>query len=146
MGVFIGRKSDFKVFRSTAGLGLRAGRDFKKRDRLVEYTGRKISNERADEDSNRYLFQLDDRWTIDGSPRTNLARYINHSCEPNAEAVHDEDENRIFIEAIANIKAGDEITYDYGDQHFEEYIKPAGCKCSKCLSRRTEQTGRGGSR
>ena len=137
---------DFKVFRSTAGLGLRARKDFKKRDRLVEYTGRKIRNKRADENPNRYLFELDNRWTIDGSPRTNLARYINHSCKPNAEAVHDEADNRIYIEAIANIRAGDEITYDYGEQHFEQYIEPAGCRCPKCLSRKARRDGRRGSR
>lgn len=127
-------KSDFKVFRSTAGLGLRACRDFRKADTIIEYTGPRISNDEASEKPNRYLFGLDDQWMIDGSPRTNLARYINHSCAPNAQAVHDEQQNRIFIEAIRTIKAGEEITYDYGDEHFEEYIKPAGCKCSKCLA------------
>lgn len=127
------RKSHFKVFRSAAGLGLRACKDFGKGDTLVEYTGRIVSNKWADEHPNRYLFERDDRTMIDGSPRTNLARYINHSCEPNAEAVHDEERNKIYIEAIAEIRSGDEITYDYGEEHFEEYIKPVGCKCSKCL-------------
>ena len=126
-------RKDFKVFRSSAGLGLRALRGFKKNDKLVEYTGRKISNEVGDENPNRFLFALDDQRMIDGSPRSNLARYINHSCAPNAEAVHYEDEDKVFIEAIAKIKAGDEITYDYGGEYFDEYIKPAGCKCSKCL-------------
>ncbi|MHA1547601.1 MAG: SET domain-containing protein, partial [Alphaproteobacteria bacterium] len=130
-------KNDFKVFRSAAGLGLQACRNFGKSDVLVQYTGRQISNQRADANPNRYLFELDDRWTIDGSPRSNLARYINHSCAPNARAVYDEAENGIYIEAIATIRTGDEITYDYGDQHFEEYIKPSGCKCPKCASGRS---------
>ena len=120
------------MFRSSSGLGLRACRDFKKSERLVEYTGPKIRTKRAEERPNRYLFELDDQWMIDGSPRTNLARYINHSCDPNAEAVHDEEQNRIFIEAIRRIKAGDEITFDYGKEHFDAYIKPVGCKCAKC--------------
>lgn len=142
MDVSLDVKSDFKVFRSTCGLGLRACRDFKKNDTIIEYTGPKISNDEASEKPNRYLFGLDDQWMIDGSPRTNLARYINHSCAPNAQAVHDEEENRIFIEAIRKIKAGEEITYDYGNEHFEEYIKPAGCKCSKCLDGKSRTPAR----
>ena len=122
----------FKVFRSSAGLGLRALRNFEKSEKLIEYTGRRISNAEADEQPNRYIFQLNDRHSIDGSPRSNLARYINHSCNPNAEAVLSHDERRIIIEAIKPIKEGDEITYDYGPQYFEEYIEPTGCRCAKC--------------
>jgi uncharacterized protein len=131
----LAENSDFKVYRSSAGLGLRACRNFKKGARLIEYTGRKIRVNRANDNPNRYLFELDEKWMLDGSPRTNLARYINHSCAPNAEAVHDEEENRIFIEAIKSIKTGHEITYDYGEEHFDEYIKPVGCKCAKCLKK-----------
>jgi len=126
-------RKDFKVFRSSAGLGLRALRSFRKNEKLVEYTGRKVSNEIGDKNPNRFLFALDDQWMIDGSPRTNLARYINHSCAPNAQAVHYEEEQKIFIEAIAKIKPDDEITYDYGHEYFDQYIRPVGCKCSKCL-------------
>lgn len=129
------QKTDLKVFRSSAGLGLKAMRDFKKGDDIIEYTGKKIKNEVADENPNRYLFELDDTWTIDGSGRKNLARYINHSCAPNAEAVHYTDDNEVWIEAKRDIKAGEEITYDYGKQHFDEYIKPIGCRCSKCQSK-----------
>lgn len=123
------------MFRSSAGLGLKALKDFKRSDRLVEYTGRKIRTKVGDENPNRYLFALDDNWMIDGSPRTNLARYINHSCAPNAEAIHDEEKNRIYIEAIKKIKADEEITYDYGAEYFDEYIKPYGCRCVKCLDK-----------
>ena len=76
-----------------------------------------------------YLFDLDEKITIDGSARSNLARYINHSCKPNCEAVHYTDANEIGIEAKRKIKAGEELTYDYGKDHFNEYIKPYGCKC-----------------
>lgn len=122
----------FKVVRSSAGLGLRALRDFKVSDELIEYTGPRIPNEEADERPNRYLFRLNDRYSIDGSPRSNLARYINHSCCPNAQAVLSHDERSITIEAIRPIEAGDEITYDYGREYFEEYIAPTGCRCAKC--------------
>ncbi len=129
------KKADFKVFRSSAGLGLRAVREFRKGDTVIEYTGPRIDNDEADENPNRYLFRLDDKKTIDGSPRSNLARYINHACKPNAQAVHDEKKNKIFIEAIKRIRPGDEITYNYGREYFDEYIKPVGCKCAKCLKR-----------
>ncbi len=129
-------RNDFKIFRSSAGFGLKALRDFKKGDRLVQYTGPKLTNKQADARPNKYLFRLDDRWTIDGSPRSNLARYINHACAPNAEAVHETDTNRIFIEARKRIRAGEEITYDYGREHFEAYIEPKGCRCAKCRDER----------
>lgn len=125
---------DFKIFKSSAGFGLLAMRDFDKGDLIIEYTGRKISNEEAERKPNRYLFELNEKWTIDGSPRSNLARYINHSCRPNAEAVYYEDTNEIGIEAKRRIKSGEEITYDYGKDHFNEYIKPSGCRCEKCKS------------
>lgn len=125
-------KIDFKVFKSSAGFGLKTLRDWKKGDLVIEYTGKRISDKKAEEKPNRYLFDLDDKLTIDGSPRSNLARYINHSCRPNCEAVHYTDVNEIGIEAIRSIKAGEEITYDYGKDHFDEYIKPHGCRCDKC--------------
>lgn len=122
-------KQDFKVFKSNAGFGLKTLKDRKKGDLVIEYKGKKIPNEKADEKPNRYLFDLDEQWTIDGSTRSNLARYINHSCRPNCEAVHYTDVNEIGIEARRNIKAGEELTYDYGRAHFDEYIKPYGCQC-----------------
>jgi SET domain-containing protein len=125
-------KKDFKVFKSSAGFGLRTLRDWKKGDFIIEYKGKRISNEQADEKPNRYLFELGKKLTIDGSARSNLARYINHSCQPNCEPVHYTDANEIGIEAKRAIKAGEELTYDYGKAHFDEYIKPYGCRCEKC--------------
>lgn len=122
-------KKDFKVFKSSAGFGLKTLRDWDKGDLIIEYTGKRISHAEADQKPNRYQFDLDKKWTIDGSPRSNLARYINHSCRPNCEAVHYTDANEIGIEAKRKIKAGEELTYDYGKVYFDEYIKPYGCKC-----------------
>lgn len=132
------KKKHFKVFRSSAGFGLRALKDFKKGDVLLDYTGPIITNDEADENPNRYLFRLDDEKTIDGSPRSNLARYINHGCKPNAQAVHDEAKDRIYIEAIKKIIDGDEITYNYGPEYFDEYIKPGGCLCKKCTKKKAK--------
>lgn len=126
------RPKNFKVFRSSAGLGLRALKKFKAADELLEYSGKMLRNEDLNDRPNRYLFRLNDDHLIDGSPRSNLARYINHSCSPNAQAVLSFDERQIMIEAIKQINIGDEITYDYGSEYFDEYIAPIGCRCVKC--------------
>jgi SET domain-containing protein len=115
------------VKRSNTGLGLFAGEDIPKGTRIIEYVGHVLSNEEAAELRTRYLFQLDRKRLIDGSPRWNKARYINHRCRPNAEA--GVKRGRVFITAIKKIKAGEEITYDYGKEYFDRYIKPRGCKC-----------------
>jgi SET domain-containing protein len=73
--------------------------------------------------------EVNSRWTNDGSPRWNTARYINHSCRPNAEAF--ESRGKIRIKAKRRIKAGDEITYNYGRDYFETFIEPIGCKCQR---------------
>ena len=121
-----------KVKRSSAGLGLFAAEDIFKEQLIIEYTGDRISEEEANRRGGRYLFEVTDDLVIDGKGRENIARYINHSCLPNAEAEHDEEEDRIYIRARKKIKAGEEITYDYGKVYIEEIIGPEGCLCSKC--------------
>jgi SET domain-containing protein len=111
-----------------AGLGLFTKVPFKKGDFVIEYTGDKIPTPEANKLSTRYLFEIDEKWTIDGSERGNLARYINHSCAPNCETEIDE-KDRIIIHAIKNIKPGDELGYDYGEEYFDQFLKPVGCKC-----------------
>lgn len=125
-------KTAVTVARSNTGLGLFSNRDLKKGDLIIEYTGELITNDEADRRANRYLFEINDKWTLDGSARSNLARYINHSCRPNSEAEIDEAKRRIFIYAKKKISASEELTYDYGKAHFNEFIKPKGCKCEKC--------------
>src|SRR5262249_21423340 len=97
--------------------------------------------EAADELDTRYLFEINARWTIDGSSRRNRARYINHSCRPNAEAYFVK--HVIKIRAIKNIKPGDEITYHYGRDYFDSFIKAMGCKCRACARNRAELGPRG---
>ena len=128
------KTADFSVKRTNAGLGLIANKAFKKGDFVIEYTGEIIPDEEADRRGNRYLFEINGKWTIDGTDRSNLARYINHSCRPNCEAEFDERAKRIRIYALKKITPGDELSYDYGTAHFEEYIKPHGCRCEKCTS------------
>src|ERR1043166_1554605 len=130
--------SPFRVGRSRTGLGVFATEPIKKGTFIVDYTGPLLTNKECDEiPDNRYLFEVNARWTIDGSPRANVARYINHSCRGNADPVIRD--RRIRIKAIRNIEPGDEITYDYGKDHFNAYIKPHGCKCDKCLAKRAKE-------
>ncbi len=121
-----------KVKRSKAGLGLYTLTDIKKGDFIIEYTGEHISDEEANRRGGKYLFTVTKEITIDGKDRANTARYINHSCKPNAEAEIDEDALKINIYARRGIKAGEEITYDYGKEYCDEFIKPHGCRCEKC--------------
>jgi uncharacterized protein len=122
-----------RVGRAKAGLGLFACVPIKKGQFIVRYTGRKMRTEAADELDTRYLFEINSRWTIDGSSRKNRARYINHSCRPNAEVYFVK--HVIKIRAIKNIKPGDEITYHYGRDYFDSFIKSAGCRCMSCATK-----------
>ncbi len=117
------------VKRSNTGLGLFAVHSFKKGERIIEYVGRTISNAEAYTSRSKYLFEVNKRKTIDGVGRANTARYINHSCRPNCEP--EIERGRIYIDATKNIKAGEEFVYDYGEEYFNEHIKPYGCRCVK---------------
>lgn len=103
----------------------------------MEYKGRRITHAEADRREargSRYMFELDERWTIDGSSRRNVARYVNHSCRPNAEA--DLEGGKLILRARKRIKEGEEITYDYGKEYFDLFIARIGCKCAKCRASR----------
>jgi hypothetical protein len=126
-----------RVGRSRTGLGLFARVPIRKGQFIIRYTGRKIDNETADRLDNRYMFELNSRWTIDGSSRRNLARYINHSCRPNAEVYFVGHE--IKIRAIKNIKPDEELTYHYGRDYVDTFIKPVGCKCRACARKRSRE-------
>src|SRR5450631_4336374 len=105
----------FRVGRSVTGLGLFATKLIKRAAYIATYRGRRISSKEAYQREQRgakYMFELNKRWVIDGSPRWNVARYINHSCRPNAEPMIRK--GRIVVVALRSIAPGDEITYDYG--------------------------------
>jgi SET domain-containing protein len=121
---------NYAIKRTATGFGLFAVKPIQKGKRIIEYTGPRISNEDVDKSRGKYFFGVNTKWSIDGSPRSNLARYINHSCRPNAEALISR--GRVWIWSRRNIKAGEEIAYDYGKEYFEGVIKPVGCKCEKC--------------
>jgi len=122
--------------RSSAGLGLFAGEDIKKGQLVIEYTGERITEDEANERGGRYLFSVTDVLVIDGKGRENVARYINHGCKPNAEAEHDEEDDRIYIRAKKSIKEGEEITYHYGKDYMKQIIGPEGCRCNTCIEKK----------
>ncbi len=127
-------RSDFVVRRTRIGLGLFANRRFSRGDFVIEYTGVLIPNDEADRRGGRYLFQINSRWTIDGRGRENLSRYINHSCRPNCIAYTRGLAVRIY--ARRAISPGDELSYDYGKEYFDAYIRPRGCGCDWCVAGR----------
>ena len=121
----------YAVRRTSAGLGLFALEPIPAGRRIIEYTGPLVSNEEVERRNwGKYFFAVNTKWSIDGTPRSNTARYINHSCRPNAEAIVTG--RRVWIWSKRRIKAGEQITYDYGKEYFDDHIKPVGCKCEKC--------------
>jgi SET domain-containing protein len=130
-------RKPFRIGRSQTGLGLFAIAPIEKRAIIVEYRGRRIPTKEARKHERRYaskyMFEINNRWTIDGSSRRNTARYANHSCRPNAQS--DLVAGRIVLRAIKAIGAGEEITYDYGREYFDLFLKAKGCKCAKCRTR-----------
>ena len=94
----------FRVGRARTGLGLFATKPIRKNARIVEYKGPLLTGkaaQKAENGGNRYLYEINKRWTIDGAGRDNVARYGNHSCNPNADSYNVK--KRVFIRAIKNI-------------------------------------------
>ena len=121
---------ELQVKRARAGLGLFSGRPIPSGADVVEYTGPILHEDEWHDLDSRYLFAINDHQTIDGSSRDNLGRYVNHACRPNC--VPEIRRSRVFIRALRDIAAGEEITYDYGVEYFEAYIAPRGCRCVTC--------------
>lgn len=125
----------YRVGKSNAGLGIFAIEPIKRGTWIIEYVGKIINGKKAVEDykENKYLFETSAVRMIDGSSRSNTARYINHSCKPNCEV--DIIGGRVFVKAIKRIERGEELNYDYGKEYFDEYIKPYGCRCAYCKNK-----------
>lgn len=118
------------VRRSTSGLGLFAEQEIPKGQFIIEYWGTVLSDAAAQNIGGRYLFEIGNGKTVEGSTRKNIARYANHSCRPNSEIRTQGD--RVYLYSRKKIPAGEEITYDYGKEYFDYYLKPLGCRCEKC--------------
>ena len=123
------------------GNGVFATKNIKKNTKIIQYIGEKVTRSEGNRRSERrlkrylnsnktgsvYIFELNRKFDIDGSPYYNKARYINHSCNPNCEV--DIINNEIWISSIKNIKKGDELFYDYGYSFDKDDFKDHLCKC-----------------
>jgi SET domain-containing protein len=126
------KNESLAVKRARAGLGLFTLKRIPANRRIVEYVGKVIDYEECQRVRGRYLFSIDDDRAIDGRARSNIARYINHSCDPNSKGYVSG--SRIWIWSLRVIEAGEEITLDYCKEYLEQFIKPGTCKCEKCAS------------
>jgi uncharacterized protein len=128
------------------GNGVFAVQPIAKGERLIEYKGQRRTHEEVDagesgdiDTGHTFLFTLNDEYVIDANFKGNDARWINHSCMPNCEAVLEEDEgkdrrlDKVFIEAIRDIAPGEELSYNYGitlaEKHTKELKKIWECRC-----------------
>ena len=126
------------------GKGVFALQDLAEGETLIEYVGQVISWDEAqdrhphdpNDPNHTFYFHVNEDRVIDALYGGNSSRWINHSCAPNCEA--DEDNDRIFIKAIRNIAAGEELNYDYGLIIDEPYTPellaeyPCWCGAKKC--------------
>ena len=126
------------------GKGVFALQDLAEGETLIEYVGEIISWDEAqdrhphdpNDPNHTFYFHVNEDRVIDALHGGNSSRWINHSCDPNCEA--DENNERIFIKAIRNIKAGEELNYDYGliiDEPYTKKLKaeyPCWCGSANC--------------
>lgn len=116
-----------KVKKGLAELGLFADEQIKKGDLIIEYVGDVLTDKEIENfPENKYVFSVEKNFNIDGSSKKNIARYANHSCDPNAES--EIKNKRVFLRAIKNISKGEEITFDYGEEYFKEFLLNK-CNC-----------------
>jgi uncharacterized protein len=130
MGLMSKGKLNLAVKRTTTGLGLFTLESIPKGQRVIEYSGPIVSVEESIQRGGKYYFELDDKHVIDGSSRDNQARYLNHSCLPNAKAyIYG---RQIWIWSLRRLKAGEEVRIDYGRDYLESHIQK--CKCERCIT------------
>lgn len=126
------------------GNGLFAKTDLKRGQKIIQYVGKAISYDECDKITSRryktaaaanrayaFVFQVTKDYFIDGHVPNNLAKFINHSCNPNCESVIYRRE--IWIRALRKIKAGEELTFDYGFDILEGLASPCACGEKQCV-------------
>ena len=130
---FVLRKSDIQ------GRGAFATRQIRRGQRVIEYTGERIDDDEADRryDDDKmsrhhtFLFVVDDKTIVDAAVGGNDARFLNHSCDPNCEAVIER--KHIYIYALKTIRPGEELVYDYQYEHTKDHTeedeKFYACRC-----------------
>jgi hypothetical protein len=115
-----------------------ATRVIKRAGYIATYRGPILAVEEAEKRERqgaKYMFELTKKLTIDGSPRWNVARYMNHSCWPNAKPVINTKDKKITFVALRDIQPGEEITYNYGKEYYEYFLAIGGCLCAGCRIR-----------
>ena len=121
----------FAVKRTTTGLGLLTMLPIRAGKRVIEYVGPVVTTEVVEGSRGKYFFRIDEGYAVDGSARNNIARYINHSCQPNAEAFIRG--RRVWIYSTRALRAGEQITIDYGEEYLTAHMSQVGCKCEVCV-------------
>lgn len=128
------------------GTGVFARRKLAADTQVIQYRGKLLTHDEADEQygdggetGHTFLFTLNEQYILDANTRGNDARWINHSCDPNCQAVLYENQNgdrkkdRVVIETLREIKRGEELTYDYGItlevRHTARLKKIWACRC-----------------
>jgi SET domain-containing protein len=121
------------------GLGAFATKHIPSGTRLIEYAGERLTPEQADarypdgsdDRHHTFLFAIDDDFVVDAAVNGNEARFINHSCDPNCDAVVDD--GRIWIETIRDVEPGEELAYDYAfvleERHTPAAKRRYPCNC-----------------
>jgi SET domain-containing protein len=139
-------ESDFVEVRGSVihGQGVYCIEPIEKEQYFIEYVGNRVSKEESEKRALKqfeeheksgaaavYIFNLTKKWDLDGNVEWNPARLINHSCNPNSEAI--QDGKRIFIQALRDIGVDEEITFDYGFDVdcYEDH--PCRCGSSNCI-------------
>jgi len=133
---------------SIHGLGVYVVEPIRAGETIIEVVGERISNEESDrrfeqrqqaEAGHTFMFYVDEDTVVDCGVNGNVSRFINHSCEPNCEAV--DDEGRIFLEALRDIEVGEELVYDYRltweSSDDPEDLKVYSCRCGSQSCRGT---------
>lgn len=128
----ISKEIDWDIYAKESpisGMGLFAGRTIPPGKRIVEYIGSRINKtlgKKRVREGNTFVFALDRQTDIDGSGKENIARFANHSCDPNAEAVVES--GKLYLKSIKRIERNEEITYDYQCGYSET---ADSCTCGK---------------
>tara|TARA_B100001741_G_scaffold311200_1_gene311878 strand:- start:17 stop:505 length:489 start_codon:yes stop_codon:yes gene_type:complete len=119
------------------GLGLYAAQNIKKGTKIINYIGKIITKKQTEQSQKYdnakpiYLFNLNNRYDLDGDYSFNTARLINHSCSNNCE--YDGKGLKLWVTAIRDIKKGEELTCDYGFSYDEDYKQfPCNCGSKNC--------------
>ncbi len=139
-------RSDYVEVRGSVihGRGVYAVKNIPEETYFIEYVGNLIDKDESEkrawaqyEEHEQtgaaavYIFNLTKKWDLDGNVEWNPARLINHSCEPNSEAI--QDGKRVYLQALREIEPEEEITFDYGFDIECYQDHPCLCGSDKCV-------------